>query len=162
MLAVPWALGVAPFIPNAPQLLLAAAAVLGYLCSAALQGWLRPRTRDAHTLPLVVYAIAFALVGGLLVASYAFLLAALAVIVPAAALILRSTRSGARRELVASLAQVAIALVLVPAAAALGPARATDDVVRSTVAAGIYLCGTVLVVRSVIRERLNDRLPQCP
>ena len=60
-----------------------------------------------------------------------------------------------RRDLANSLAQTAIALVLVPAAAYVSGAWETEAVVRATLVAAGYLVGTVLVVRSVIRERGN-------
>jgi hypothetical protein len=54
-----------------------------------------------------------------------------------------------------SLAQTAIALVLVPAAGHLSDAWDPAAVAAATAIAAGYLVGTVLVVRSVIRERGN-------
>jgi hypothetical protein len=77
------------------------------------------------------------------------------VVVPAGALVAGGARPGTPRDLASRLAQTAIALVLVPAAACVSGAWETEAVVGATLVAAGYLVGTVLVVRSVIRERGN-------
>jgi hypothetical protein len=69
--------------------------------------------------------------------------------------VIGGARPGTPRDVVNSLALTVIALVLVPAAAYLSGAWEPDAVVRATLVAAGYLVGTVLVVRSVIRERGN-------
>jgi len=75
------------------------------------------------------------------------------VVIPAAAVTLGGARPGTRRDLANSLAQAIQALVLVPAAALVA---GDFEVVRVALGTGVaagYLFGTVLVVRSVLRER---------
>ncbi|HEY5629392.1 MAG TPA: YwiC-like family protein [Candidatus Limnocylindrales bacterium] len=153
MLAVPFLLGVAASTPSAWQALLAAASVLGYLASATGQAWLRARRRDAVTLPRAVYAASFGALGALLIVAFPPLLATLVVLGPSTALIVSGARPGTRRDLVNSLAQAAQAVVLVPSAAWVSGAFSGPSVVAATAVAAAYLLGTVLVVRSVLRER---------
>ena len=153
MLAVPLLLGVAASRPSPWQLLLAAAAASGYLASATAQAWLRARRRPSFVPSLLVYGGAFAVLGAVLVVARPALAISVVVVIPAAAVTLAGARPGTRRDLANSLAQVAIALVLVPAAAYASGDAALATVVAATLIAGAYLVGTVLVVRSVIRER---------
>jgi hypothetical protein len=76
-------------------------------------------------------------------------------LVPAVAVTLGGARPGARRDLANSLAQAAQALVLVPAAAVVAGDVGAETVALMTVVAAAFLVGTVLVVRSVLRERDN-------
>jgi hypothetical protein len=156
MLLVPLLLGVAASRPDAWQLVLAGAAACGYLLSATLQSWARARRSSAHVLPLVTYGLALAVLGLLLVASFPTLLLSLVVIVPTSVIVVGGARPGTRRDLANSLAQAAQALVLVPAAALVSGLFAPVRVVPYTAVAAVYLLGTVLVVRSVLRERGND------
>jgi hypothetical protein len=153
MLAVPFVLGIAASRPGPWHLVLAATSVLGYLASATGQPWLRARRRDAFIVPLVVYGAGFGVLGLALVVAFPALLATLVVLGPTTALIVAGAKPGTRRDLVNSLAQSGQAVVLVPAAAwvsgAFDPARAAI----ATAVGAAYLLGTVLVVRSVLRER---------
>lgn len=155
MLAVPFLLGVAASRPSPWQLLLAVTAVSGYLASATAQIWLRSRRRDMSLAPTLTYGITFVGSGLVLVAAYPQLLLTLVVLIPAGAVTLGGARPGARRDLVDSLAQAAQALVLVPAAAVVSGDVDAETVALMTVVAAAYLLGTVLVVRSVLRERDN-------
>lgn len=158
MLAVPLLLGTAASRFDVGQLLLAATALSGYLAIWSAQGWLRVRQRQHFHLPLLTYATAFVIFTVTLVLVHPGVLAAAVVVVPAGVLILVVSRLRNPRSLAVTLLQVAAALVLVPTAAVVAdpstpmmPMRAT--VARATLVAGIYLGGSVLVVRSVIRER---------
>jgi hypothetical protein len=155
MLAVPLLLGVAAAGPNAWQVVLAGAAASGYLASATAQTWLRARRRQAYTPSLVAYSTAFAVLGAGVVLTHPVLLASLVVLVPAAAVTMLAARPGRPRGLAEGIAQVAMALVLTPAAAALAGPVDVPVVARATLLAALYLVGTVLMVRSVIRERDN-------
>ncbi len=153
MLAVPLLLGVAASRPSAWQLVLAAAAVLGYLASATAQSWLRTRRREALPLPPAVYGAGFGVLGLALAVAFPALLLALLVLVPTGALVMTGARPGTRRDVVNSLAQALQALVLVPAAAWVSGAF---DPGRVAIASGVgaaFLLGTVLVVRSALRQR---------
>jgi len=155
MLAVPFLLGVAASRPSPWQLLLAVTAVSGYLASATAQTWLRSRRRDVSLTPTITYGSLFVASGLVLLAAYPQLLLTLVVLVPAGALTLGGARPGARRDLANSLAQAAQALVLVPAAAVVSGDVDVDTVALTTIVCAAYLVGTVLVVRSVLRERDN-------
>jgi hypothetical protein len=156
MLLLPLLLGVAASRPSPWQLVLAGAALAAYLLSATIQAWSRARRHPAYRTPIMVYGAALLVFGGSLVVAYPALLLALLVIVPTAAIVLGGARPGTRRDLANSLAQVAQALVLVPAAAFVsGDLDIARAATYTAIAAG-YLVGTVLVVRSVLRERGNE------
>jgi hypothetical protein len=153
MLAVPLLLGIAATAPSTWHLLLAVAALAGYLAAATAQAWLRARRRPSFIPSLAVYGGLFTASGLVLLAAFPALALSAIVVVPAGALVLGGARPGTPRDLVNSLAQSAIALVLVPAAAWVSGAWEADVVLRATFVTTGYLVGTVLVVRSVIRER---------
>jgi len=155
MLAVPLLLGVAATAASPWTLVLTVAAFAGYLEAAALQAWRRSRRRPDFVPSLVLYGAVFATASATLVVVFPALLLAAVVVVPAGALVVGGARPGTPRDLVNSLAQTAIALVLVPAAGHVSGAWDQDAVVLATGVAAGYLVGTVLVVRSVIRERGN-------
>jgi hypothetical protein len=155
MLAVPLLLGIAATAPSPWHLLLAIAALAGYLAAAAGQAWLRARRRPSFIPSLAVYGGTFAVAGLVLLAAFPALALSAVVVVPAGALVIGGARPGTPRDLVNSLAQTVIALVLVPAAAHVSGAWEPEVVVLATAVAAGYLVGTVLVVRSVIRERGN-------
>jgi hypothetical protein len=157
MLAVPFLLGIAASAPGPWQLVLAAASVIGYLASATGQSWLRARRREPFTVPLVAYGIVFGALGLALVAVFPALLWTLLVLGPTTALILAGAKPGTKRDLVNSLAQAVQALVLVPAAAWVSGAFDPATTAIATGVGAAYLLGTVLVVRSVLRERDNLR-----
>lgn len=156
MLAVPMLLGIAATALSPWQVLLAVAAVAGYLAATTAQAWLRARRRPSFILSLTVYGGLFAVAGLVLMAVFPALALCAVVIVPAGALVIGGARPGTPRDLANSLAQTAIALVLVPAAAYLSGAWETQAVSQATFVAAGYLVGTVLVVRSVIRKRGNQ------
>lgn len=155
MLAVPLVLGIAATAPSPWHLVLALAAVAGFLAAATAQAWMRARRRRSFVPSLALYGGVFAAAGALLVLAFPALLLAALVVVPAGALVIGGARPGTPRDLANSLAQTAIALVLAPAAAHVSGAWEAEAATRATLVAAGYLVGTVLVVRSVIRERGN-------
>jgi hypothetical protein len=155
MLAVPLLLGIAATTPSPWHLLLGIAAVSGYVAAATAQAWLRARRRSSFVPSLAVFGGLFAVVGIILLVAFPALALSAVVVVPAGALVVGGARPGTPRDLVNSLAQTAIALILVPAAAYVSGTWETVAAVGATVVAAGYLVGTVLVVRSVIRERGN-------
>jgi len=155
MLLLPLLVGVAASRPDPWQLVLAGAALTGYLGSAAGQAWARARRPPAYLVPMAVYGGAFAALGLGLTLAFPNLLLGLVVIVPAAVVVLGGARPGTPRDLANGFAQVAQALVLVPAAAFVSGDFELAGVVPATAVAGGYLVGTVLTVRSVLRERGN-------
>jgi len=157
MLLVPLLLGVAASRPNAWQLVLAGAALTGYLTSATLQAWSRARRPPEYRSPIVVYGAVFAVLGLLLLVAFPALLLSLIVVVPTAIVVFHGARPGTRRDLANSFVQVAQVLVLVPAAAYVSGEVDVERITAYTAVAAAYLIGTVLVVRSVLRERGNTR-----
>jgi hypothetical protein len=157
MLAVPLLLGIAASEPSPWQLVLAGAAYSGFLASASAQTWSRARRAPAYRLPVVAYTAIFAILSLALVVAFPALLLTLVVFVPASVVVFGGARPGTRRDLSNSLAQVAQALVLVPAAAYVSGQVDPGRILAYSVVAGAFLVGTVLVVRSVLRERGNDR-----
>ena len=156
MLLLPVLLGVAAGRPDAWHLALAGAALTGYLASSTLQAWSRARRPPAYRAPLAVYGTAFAMLGLLLTIAFPALLVTLVVVIPTSLIVFRGARPGSRRDLANSLTQVAQALVLVPAAAWVSGEFEPVRVLASTLVAAGYLVGTVLMVRSVLRERGNE------
>jgi hypothetical protein len=156
MLLVPLLLGVAASRPGSWQLVLGGAAFAGYLFSATLQAWARARRPPEYRSPILVYGAVFGVLGLMLVAAFPPLLLSLVVVVPTAIVVFQGARPGTRRDLANSFAQVAQALVLVPAAAYVSGEVDLERIVAYTAVAGAYLVGTVLVVRSVLRERGNE------
>lgn len=157
MLAVPLLLGISISRFNGWQLVLAGAAASGYLTSATAQTWRRARKRGKYRSAFLLYGSVFTAFGLALVIGHPALGLALLVLIPAAAAVVWLSRPGRPRGVSESLAQVAEALVLVPAAAYLAGPLDQSRVALTTLAAGLYLAGTVLAVRSVIRERGNSR-----
>lgn len=156
MLLLPVLLGVAASRPGPWQLVVAAAALTGYLASSTLQTWSRARRPLAYRAPIAVYGTAFAGLGLLLVVAFPALLAMLVVVVPTTLIVFHGAQPGTRRDLANSLVQVAQALILVPAAAYVSGEFDPGRVIAYTLVAAGYLVGTVLVVRSVLRERGNE------
>jgi YwiC-like protein len=155
MLLLPLLLGIAASRFDPLQLVLGGAATAGYVASATLQAWMRARWPATYRAPLVAWGSAFLLLAVVLVLAYPILVVSLVVLVPAAAVALLGARPGRRRGLANSLAQVAQALVLVPAAALVSGAFDATAVWAATAVAAGYLVGSVLVVRSVLAERTN-------
>ena len=154
MLAVPFVLGIVASHPSPWQAVLAVTAVSGYLASSAALDWTRAR-RSAYVAPAVVFGALFLGSGGLLLLVFPALAAAAAVVAVAAAAVLGVTLAGHPRSLVASLSQAAEAIVLVPAAAVVAGPVAWPTAARATLVTGLYLVSSLLVVRSMIRERGN-------
>jgi len=157
MLAIPLLLGLSVSRFDAWQLALAGAAAGGYLTSVTLQTWRRARNRRKYRLALLVYGSVFAAFSLALTISHPALCLALLALLPAAAVTVSLSRPGRPRGAVEGLAHVAEALVLVPASAYLAGPIDYSRVALATLAAGLYLAGTVLAVRSVIRKRGNSR-----
>jgi hypothetical protein len=155
MLLVPLLLGVAATRPSPWHVVLAGAALSAYLASASAQAWARARRSPAYRAPIAVYGGLLSVLGIALVVVFPVLLLAVVLVGPAALVVLWGARPGTRRDLANSLAQVAQALVLVPAAAVVSGAFVAGPVATATAIAAGYLVGTVLVVRSVLRERGN-------
>ncbi len=155
MLALPIFVGIAAsrFVPG--QLLLGAAAVAVYLASATLQAWLRSRRRPSYVPSIITYVAAATVLGILLVLLEPRLILAAIVAAPAGAMTLAASRPGRPRELALSLAHVAQASVLAPAAMLLGGETRMWALGMATVIVAAEMAGSVLAVRSVIRERDN-------
>ena len=156
MLAVPLLLGVAASRPSPWQAVLSVTAISGYLASSAALDWIRARRR-VYLEPAAVFGTVFAVTGCALLAAFPELVAVAGVVGLAAALAGWVAMAGHPRSLVAGLAQVAQAVALVPAAAVVAGPVDGSTVARAALVAGLYLVSSVLVVRSMIRERGNRR-----
>jgi hypothetical protein len=156
MLLLPVLLGVAASAPSPWQLAVAVTALAAYLASATAQAWSRSRRPPEYRLPIAVYGSVAACLGLLLLARYPQLLLAAVVVVPASVIVLRGAQPGTRRDLANSVLQVAQALVLVPVTAWVSGTWDPQRVLAYTLVAAGYQLGTVLVVRSVLRERGNE------
>lgn len=155
MLMLPILLGVAASRPDAWQLAVMGVAISGYLLSATLQAWARARRSPVYRAPILAYGAAFAVLGVLLAWAFPILLVAGVVVGPTAVIVFEGARPGTRRDLANSLAQVAQALVLLPVAAYVSGHADPGRVATYGLVAAAYLAGSVLVVRSVLRERGN-------
>lgn len=155
ILAVPLLLGIAAAGAIAAHALLAVAAVSAYLFSVPFVDWVRTR-RPEHGPPMILFGAALAGSGVpllLLRPELAVVAAAVGVLGIATVAL---TLEGHPKSVLVSLIEVGEAILLVPAAAIV--AGGIDAVTwRATLAAGIYLGGSVLVVRSLIRARGDVR-----
>lgn len=156
MLLLPVLLGVAASTPSPWQLVVAVEALAAYLASATYQTWSRSRRPPAYRAPLVVYGSVAVVVGAALLVAFPALLLAGVVVVPLGIVVIRGAQPGTRRDLANSLAQLAQALALVPVTAYVSGDFDPRTVLAYTLVAAGYQVGTVLVVRSVLRERGND------
>jgi hypothetical protein len=155
MLLLPVLLGVAASVPDPWQLVVAVTALAAYLASVTTQTWSRSRRPTAYRLPIAVYGTVAVVLGIVLLVAFPPLALAAIVVVPTGLLVFRGARPGTRRDLANSLAQVAQALVLVPVTAWVSGSWDPERVIAYTCVAAGYQLGSVLVVRSVLRERDN-------
>jgi hypothetical protein len=156
MLLLPVLLGVAASTPSPWQLAVAAAALAAYLASATAQTWSRSRRPPEYLRPIAVYGAVTAVLASILLVAFPALALAGVVVIPSGFVVFRGAQPGTRRDLANSLLQVAQSLVLVPATAWVSGEWDVARVVALTCVAAGYGLGTVLVVRSVLRERGNE------
>ena len=156
MLLLPVLLGVAASALSPWQLVVAVTALAAYLASVTAQTWARSRRPPAYRLPIAVYGTVAVVLGLILLLAFPPLALAAVVVVPTGVVVFRGAQPGTRRDLANSLAQFAQALVLVPVTAWVSGTWDPERVIAYTCVAAGYQLGTVLVVRSVLRERGND------
>ena len=157
MLLLPVLLGVAASSPDPWQLAVAGLALAAYLASATAQTWSRSRRPPEYRLPIAVYGVAAAIFAALLLARFPELALAGLIVVPTGIVVFRGAQPGTRRDLANSLLQVVQSLVLVPVTAWVSGDWDLARVAAYTGVAAGYQLGVVLVVRSVLRERGNER-----
>ncbi len=155
MLLLPVLLGVAASAADPWQLVVAVTALAAYLASVTAQTWARSRRPPAYRLPMAVYGTVAVVLGLVLLVAFPQLALAAVVVVPTGIIVFRGAQPGTRRDLANSLAQVAQALVLVPVTAWVSGTWDPERVIAYTCVAAGYQLGSVLVVRSVLRERGN-------
>jgi YwiC-like protein len=117
--------------------------------------WLRTRRRSSFVPSIVAYSAAAAIPGIPPLVLEPRLILVVVVMVPPGALTLAAARPGTPRELVLSLAHVAQASVLTPAAMLLAGETRPWVLGAATAIVAAEMAGSVLAVRSVIRERDN-------
>jgi hypothetical protein len=155
ILAVPLLLGIAASEPSPWHLVLAAAAVCAYLASVAALEWSRSR-RTALLRPIAVFGVGLAVTGTALLAVAPAVAWIAAFVLAAGGVTLATSLAGRPKSVIVSLVEVAQALALVPAAALVSGADVPQStLVDATLAAGLYLVGSVFMVRSLIRQRGN-------
>lgn len=156
MLAISLAIGVAASQPAAGDAALAVAAVATYLLAATLASAAAARDRRPYQASVTFYGLGACMGSAAALAMAPGLAVALVVIVPAGTAGLLLARQRRQRSLASSLLSAVQATVLAPAAAFIGGLGDPTELARIAIVAGVYLVGSVLVVRSVIRERDND------
>lgn len=154
ILAVPLLLGAAASSPSPLHLVLAVTTACAYLASVAALEWTRSR-RPAQLRPVAAFGAGVLVTGLPLLALEPRLALVAAYVVAAAGVTLVASLAGHPKSVVVSLVEIAQALALVPAAALVSEASTGPAVAAATLAAGLYLVGSVLMVRSLIRERGN-------
>lgn len=156
ILAVPLLLGVAAAGATPGHALLAAVAVSAYLFSVPFVDWVRTR-RPEPLRPALLFGTLLAATGIALVLLWPGLAIVGAVVAIAGLVTVALSLAGHPNSVLVSLVQVAQAIALVPAAAIVAGTLDEPATWRATLAAGVYLTGSVLVVRSMIRARGDAR-----
>jgi hypothetical protein len=156
ILAVPLLLGIAAAGAVAAHALLAVAAVSAYLFSVPFIDWLRTRRLELLR-PAAVFGALLAASGIPLLAQRQDLAAVAAGVGGLGLATAALTVTGHPKSVLVSLLEVAQAIALVPAAAIVAGTLYEPATWRATLAAGSYLAGSVLVVRSMIRARGDAR-----
>lgn len=154
ILAVPLLLGIAAAGAVPAHALLAVTAVSAYLFSVPAVEWLR-RRHGEDLRPAAVFGVVLAVSGIPLLAAWPELLLVGVAVAGLAGVVLALTLFGHPRSVLVSLVEVAQAVALVPAAAIVAGSPGEPATWHAALAAGIYLVGTVLFVRSMIRARGN-------
>ncbi|HSL97557.1 MAG TPA: YwiC-like family protein [Candidatus Deferrimicrobiaceae bacterium] len=154
ILAVPLLLGVAASRPSPWHLVLAVSAGSAYLASVAALEWARAR-RTAALRPAGLFGAVLAVSGAALLVVEPRLLTIAALVVAVGGVTLAMSLAGYHKSVFVSLLEIGQALALVPAAALLAGDPLGPAVADAVLAGGLYLVGSVLVVRSLIRERGN-------
>ena len=151
---MPLILGVVAAGPAPAHVLLAGAALSAYLCSVPAIDLLRTRRPELRP-PAVLFGAATVATGVPVVVAYPAILPIVGVVAFAALVALWLSLAGRATSVLVSLVQVVQAIALVPAASVITGTLGTPSAGRATLAAGLYLIGSVLVVRSLIRGRGN-------
>lgn len=153
MLALPVFVGVWLAGPDWSHLPLAAFWLVGYLAYHATGRWLRARRRQRDLPPVVVYTSAAVPLGLLTLAAAPHLVRWLPVFLPLLAASIWLTLRGAERSLANDAVTVVAACLMTPVAFDAGDG---NEWAASWVAFGVltaYFLGTVLYVKTMIRER---------
>lgn len=161
MLAVPFLLGVAASGLSWVHLPLLIAWYGGYLASYNLFAYVRVTRRDRYRAPLLTYGALTIVAGGIVLVAVPSVAWFGLLYAPLLALNVYYARRRAERSLVNDLLLVAEATLMAPVAYAVGVGglAAADRglAAEAALVAGLYLTGTVLHVKCMIRERGNPR-----
>lgn len=163
MLVVPFLTGMFLAAPTPWHAVLLLAWLLGYLASFHTQQWLRlrrhsrnPRASRRHALPARVFCLALLPLAAVLVAHAPWLLPAGACAVPFLAVNYAYAWRNRERALPNGIAAVLPACGMLPVALLLGGSD-LGDAWRPALACLLYFAGTVLYVKTMIRERGSSR-----
>ncbi|MGB8942244.1 MAG: YwiC-like family protein [Streptomyces sp.] len=159
MLVVPFLTGMFLGTPTPWHAVLLLAWLLGYLASFHTQQWLRlrrhsrnPRAARRHALPARVFGLALLPLAAVLVVHAPWLLSAGVCAVPFLAVNYAYAWRNRERALPNGIAAVIPACGMLPVALLLG-GGALGDAWRPALACLLYFAGTVLYVKTMIRER---------
>lgn len=130
------------------------AAVSAYLFSVPAIAWVRTR-RPEYVRPAAVFGTLLAGSGVALLIAWPELALPGATVAVAGLAALAFAWAGHPKSVVVTLIEVAQAIALVPAVAIVSGTVGEPSTARAAVAAGIYLVGSALMVRSMIRARGN-------
>lgn len=153
MLAVPFVLGVAAGGPSWRHVLLLPAWVLAYLVSYFGLQWLRARRRHRYQRPLRVYGVALTVTGAAVVALEPRVLLLVPAYLPGTLVNVWYARRNDERALLNGLVSVGQACLGVPLATVVGADPDWPLAGRLTLLALLYFTGTLLFVKTMIRER---------
>ncbi len=153
MLTLPVVVGIWLAGPDPSHLPLAAFWLVGYLAYHATTRWLRARRRRRHLPPVLVYASAALLLGLLTLAAAPHLARWLPLFLPLLATSLWLTLRGADRSLTNDTITVVTACLMAPVAFDAGGGSEWTSLWVAFSVLTAYFLGTVLYVKTMIRER---------
>lgn len=156
MLVVPFLLGVMAGGPSWVQLLLLPAWLLAYLASYFALQWVKTRRAARFVRPLAVYGGALAVLGVVLVALEPQLLLFAALYLPGVVVNVWYARHRDERSLVNGMVSVVQACLGVLVANSVGADPDWPVAWRMAAISLLYFAGTVLFVKTMIRERRSQ------
>lgn len=159
MVTVPLLVGVWLAGPRWIHVPLGLAWYLGYFAFFAASGWLRAsvKRKPSYVPALAVYAVGCALAAGGVVKQVPTVLGWVAVFGPLIVAAVWEAYRRRPRSLLSGLSTVIASAAMIPLASFVAGQSVSRDVVLVAVVVGLYFCGTVFYVKSLIRERRNPR-----
>lgn len=138
---------------------LAIAWYTGYFAFFAVSWWLRargPRKRD-YVPALLTYGLVCGLAAAVIIVAQPGVLRWSAVFGPLMSVAIYEAYRRRPRSLISGLSTVLASVAMIPLASSIVGAPLTTQIWVATLLVGMYFCGTVFYVKSLIRERKNAR-----